>query len=518
MKLILQDGELEVDMSDLVENFGFFELFDEMTMKDDTLNMIGLPITKFGITQLLSLCKTGELINIESISDTLSTLEIIKHTNMFLDTLGDKGKLLSNGHIYNRLCLDKSCPDLYNATVLETNIRHDIAQGKVKPFSSLIEITNDVCKKTKYTPLDESCPLLFDQLKTIYTKKYQKDDFVMTLREPTCDTIKKILSLGNVVIAGGYPLEQIAADKTKGSDVDMFMWGITEAEADLKLQEISDIIGGDPYCTGNAYTFAYRFGNHLVGGKLTSQVVLRLYETPDEILHGFDIQACKVLMCTDNGVIKYYGTPSFIECMKYNTIWIDTERQSSTYAVRLIKYFCKGFDVLMTGYNKDFVDNSIMLGEEADIHKNKGLALLLRYEYEICKDLYVSDRILQPVYRSNKRKHDYSMIKNHLKRIMRKAKLSDCDYQDNFSIMRTGGDFFDFLRRAWNSKLFPNYLSIVQKMGWTFVKRDTTKLPKATWNTRDPSSQTVIGSFHPEQEDYYQQAFNVASLKLDVLH
>lgn len=512
MKLILQDGELEVDMSDLVENFGFFELFDEMTVKDDTLNMSSLPITKFGITQLLSLCKKGE-INIENISDTMSTLKIMKHTHIFLDTLGDKGKLLDNGHVYNRLCLNKSCPDFYNATVLETNIRREIAQGKIKPFSSLIEITKNICKDTKYTPLDDSCPLLFDQIKTIYTKKYQKDDFVMTLREPNCDTIKKILSLGNVVIAGGYPLEQIAAEKTKGSDVDMFMWGITEAEADLKLQEISDIIGGDPYCTGNAYTFAYRVGGKLVGDKLTSQVVLRLYETPDEILHGFDIQACKVLMCMDNRVIKYYGTPSFIECMKYNAIWIDTERQSSTYAVRLIKYFCKGFDVLMTGYKKDFVDNSIMLGEKADIRKNKGFALLLRYEHEICKYFYASDGTLRCTYRSNKR--DYRTIKYRLNHILQKVKQSDCDYQDNFSIMRTGGDFFNFLRRAWR---FPNYLPIVQKMGWSFVKRGTMKLPKATWNTRDPSSQTVIGSFHPEQEDYYQQAFNVASFSLDVLH
>jgi hypothetical protein len=511
MKLILQDGEVSVDIGVLLENFKFFEMFEEMGVKnDDLFDMTELPLTKEIFTSLISLSTTGEL-DIISITDK-SFLRSLIHANMYLDAKGKIYNLIENGHVYNRVSLYESCPELYEVTVKETYIRKRIAQGDVKPFTSLIEITDDVCKSVHYQEFNKDCPLLLRDLsiayyKEHYKKKYKTDDDVLTLREPTCERIKEILSLGNVVIAGGYILELLANAKTKASDVDIFIWGVSEEEADKKLQKISEIVCGDPYFTGNSYTFAYRYdkNDHNVAEKWTSQVILRLYQSPDEILHGFDIQACKVLLCMENGAYKYYGTQSFLDSMRYNAVWIDTERQSSSYAMRLLKYYCKGFDVLMTGYNKKLVSKEILEGNIVD---KKGLALLLRYEHEIIKNnpegLWMSKR------------SDFDSLLNTIRRILKKQKLTDSDYEERISIFKTGKDMFNFLRRGWHM-YFSNYNIIMKRMGWRWVSRRTTQLPKATWNKRDPSSQTIIGSFHPEQEQYYNQAFGITSFSVFVM-
>lgn len=511
MKLLLQDGEISVDISVLLENFKFFEMFEEMGMKDeDSFDMTQLPLTTGILTALINLSTTGEL-DIVSITDK-SFLRSLIHANMYLDAKGKISNLIENGHVYNRVSLYESCPDFYHSTVNESHTRMSIAQGDIKPFTSLIEITEDICKSVQYKPLNADCPLLLRDLSISYDKneyknKYKTDDNVLTLREPTCERIKEILSLGNVVIAGGYVIQLLAKEKTKASDVDIFIWGVSEEEADKKLQKISEIVCGDPYFTGNSYTFAYRYdkNDHSVAEMWTSQVILRLYQTPDEILHGFDIQACKVLLCMENGSYKYYGTQSFLESMKYNAVWIDTERQSSSYAVRLLKYYCKGFGVLMTGYTKEIVVADILKDKIAD---KKGLALLLRYEHEIIKNnpggLWMS------------KKCDFESLIYNIQKILRKEKMSDSDYEESISIFKTGRDMFNFLRRGWHM-YFSNYNVIMKRMGWRYVKRGTTQLPKATWNKRDPSSQTIIGSFHPEHEQYYNQAFGITSFSVFVM-
>lgn len=509
MKLVLQDGEIDVDIGVLIDNFNFFEIFEEMGMKnEDSFDMTQLPLTTEILTALINLSTTGEL-DIISITDK-SFLRSLIHANMYLDAKGNILSLIENGHVYNRVSLYESCPELYHSTVNEVHIRKIIAQGEVKPFTSLIEITDDICKSINYKQLNKDCPLLLNELSIAHEKndnniKYKTGDNVLTICEPSCDIIKKILSLGNVVIAGGYVLQLLAKEKTKAGDIDIFIWGVSEEEADAKLQKISDILCADPYFTGNSYTFAYRYDEkRTVAEMWTSQVILRLYQSPDEILHGFDIQACKVLLHMENGMYKFYGTQSFLESMRYNTVWIDTERQSSSYAVRLLKYYCKGFDVLMTGYNKNLtVDVS-----QDKIADKKGLSLLLRYEHEIMK--YHHKGMYLP------RNSEFTFLIDTIKRINKKEKLSDSDYHQRISVFKTGIEMWKFLRRGWHN-YFPQYAKATEKMGWRWVKRGTTQLPKATWNKRDPSSQTIIGSFHPEQEQYYNQAFGTTSFGVFIM-
>lgn len=227
---------------------------------------------------------------------------------------------------------------------------------------------------------------------------------------------------------------------------------------------------------------------------MTVQVILRLYENPSEILHGFDIQAAKVLMMAQDGIVRYYCSPSFLKSMQYNAVWIDTERQSSTYALRLIKYFCKGFSVLLTGYHSESVNNDIVTKFHHSDSKNhtltgiKGFAMLLQLETNIVTSYYLSNR---------------NSITWALKEFCHKCQYArTSDYMDSVC---SKSNLRDFLRNAW---VINEWKKCVQMLGWRWVK-SAKEIPKVKWTVRDPSSQTVIGSFHPEQEKYYHQAYGI---------
>lgn len=504
MKLILVDGILDKDINVLTDNFGFFELFKDMEVNnDDSFDMTLLPISCVAVEQLISLAETGELpIDLNNVNSTM--YKSLYDTDMCLDTKADIRNLFDNGFIFNRMSLCKSCPDFYKVTVLETGIRRDIARGGTEPFYGLIEITQDVCENTLYTQLSNDCPLLFNEIdKSETEKKYKPGDKVFTYRKPSGDIEKKILALGNVVIAGGYALEHIATHESIAHDVDIFMYGITEKEANIKLQKIADIIKGVPYLTDNAYTFiAPKLKDKI--HDFSAQVILRLYESPSEILHGFDIQACKVLMMMEEGSIKYYSTPSFIETMQYNAVWIDTERQSSTYALRLIKYFSKGFSVLLTGYNSSLVDTEIINNEDLKVASTtRGFALLLWLE----KRMKTEYSLWSP---ENCWGHPRLMV-SAIERICDDISFRKSDYIDD--IREKNNNLTNFLRRAWNSichRCNCRNSKDGVKSRWLYnTIYNITRLQPAKWNMRDPSSQTVIGSFHPEQEKYYHQAYDI---------
>ena len=516
MKFILADGIFEKDIQVLTDYFGFFELFKDMNCSDDDIfDMSHLPVNSVSIEQLMCIAKTGELpIDLENADSTM--YKSLYDTDMCLDTNADIRSLFDSGFIFNRMSLNKSCLDFYKVTVLERDIRRNIALGGTEPFYGLVEITPDVCENTLHTPLSNDCPIFtIDQEPRKDKKIHQSGDKVMTYREPSSETIKNILALGNVVISGGFALQQLASHCCIAQDIDIFVYGLDENEAHVKLQQIGDLLGGHPYLTTNAYTFIDNLNlekeetairdlylNDIPNMyNITAQVILRLYETPAEILHGFDIPACKVLMMMHEGTIKYYGTPSFVETMRYNAVWIDTERQSSTYALRLIKYYCKFFDVVMTGYNKDLIDKELIhknlfqpWNTKADRSTIKGFAFLLWLHHILSNEyvLWVRGR---------------SML-DAIRRICINYNLVKSDYVSTKSrhVLR------DFLRYAWKSLMSKGgdfwERQLVEVLGWRWVE-SAKNIPKVKWTVRDPSSQTVNGSFHPEQEKYYHQAYNI---------
>ena len=106
---------------------------------------------------------------------------------------------------------------------------------------------------------------------------------------------KEVLALGNIVIAGGRAVK-IVSDLCQSdldqdrSDVDLFLYGMDVPAAHAHVQLIYAVLADEPvkvYVTSSAIT--------IKRGPVMWQIILRLYESPAQILHGFDLSACKCL-------------------------------------------------------------------------------------------------------------------------------------------------------------------------------------------------------------------------------
>jgi hypothetical protein len=77
------------------------------------------------------------------------------------------------------------------------------------------------------------------------------------------------------------------------------------------------------------------------------QIIQRLYNSPSEILHGFDLGSSAVGFNGKDVIFTSLSKLSY----EYSINVIDTSRRSTTYEKRLYKYFDKSFDIVMPNFN-----------------------------------------------------------------------------------------------------------------------------------------------------------------------
>lgn len=166
--------------------------------------------------------------------------------------------------------------------------------------------------------------------------------------------LKMFTSIPGVFVGGGciysilhgYPI----------NDVDLFLHGLDEKQAEATLYTIAQVIK-DTILIPNGLAFGkisrekecvtFLFGvdsqvDHIrivpqFSTKLPFtkvQVILRLYQTPSEILHGFDVDSCCLGYDGDN--VWMTDRCWFALENGYNTVNMD--RLSRTYELRLAKY------------------------------------------------------------------------------------------------------------------------------------------------------------------------------------
>ena len=155
------------------------------------------------------------------------------------------------------------------------------------------------------------------------------------------------------------------------SDVDLFLYGLDEAAARAKIKHI--------YCTlarnwepqhiaivrtQNVITFAAQWPFRRV------QVILRLYSGPAEVLMGFDIDSC---------CVAYDGTsvsclPRWRRAVNGSFNLVDPARRSPSYELRLSKYALRGFAVAVPAFDPKRLDGSLVTMEPGE---TDGLARLL---------------------------------------------------------------------------------------------------------------------------------------------
>ncbi|PWN49381.1 hypothetical protein IE53DRAFT_388417 [Violaceomyces palustris] len=207
----------------------------------------------------------------------------------------------------------------------------------------------------------------------------------------TEDSLSQIQDWSNIVVAGGSVLAALAplpAGKSESrrsirkyytegaycaSDVDLFIYGLNQEEAEKKMDYIYkcilDAVAFDVTCirTKNTVTIVTDFPTKHV------QIVLRLYTSPAEILMGFDVDCCSVAYDGKN----VWATPRAMGALMEQCNRIDMTRRSPSYEVRLIKYASRGFEIVCPGLNRERIDPTIY---NRSIFQIQGLARLLVLE------------------------------------------------------------------------------------------------------------------------------------------
>lgn len=179
--------------------------------------------------------------------------------------------------------------------------------------------------------------------------------------------------LDNIIIAGGYVSSCLLETKNnyaaEEKDIDMFVYGLSQKDAAnrvkqlvtnlveayramIKSQKESSRADVNRY---HSYPYAHfspkqvyvvrspRVINVHIGDKWKFQIILRLYNTMSEVLHGFDLGSCAVGLADQ----KVWFTSLSRFCYENRVNIFDGARRSTTYEYRLAKYFNRGFAIVL---------------------------------------------------------------------------------------------------------------------------------------------------------------------------
>ncbi|KAI9646276.1 hypothetical protein NHQ30_005717 [Ciborinia camelliae] len=194
-----------------------------------------------------------------------------------------------------------------------------------------------------------------------------------------------VVAAGSAVTTSLMPIPQKWAGSKKAmreyyhqhlapaSDVDLFLYGLTEAEGLEKIKQIEanikDAILHETTTirTKNAITIASQHPTRHV------QIVLRLYDSISQIITGFDVDCS----CTAYDGKQVYMSPRAVGSFITQCNTIDLTRRSPSYENRLSKYSHRGFEVHWPMLDRSRIDPTIF---ERSFGRTEGLARLLILE------------------------------------------------------------------------------------------------------------------------------------------
>ncbi|KAG8952591.1 hypothetical protein FRC04_003952 [Tulasnella sp. 424] len=220
--------------------------------------------------------------------------------------------------------------------------------------------------------------------------------------------LSQLTNWNNVIAAGGSVLaclaplpEHVAKQGSKrairkyyhseaypASDVDLFLYGLTPEQAEEKCIEIYNAVRDSvPWevCairTKNAVSIHCQYPYRPV------QIVLRIYQSPAEILAGFDVDAA----CVAYDGTRVLAAPRAIMALMTQCNRVAMDRRSPSYEVRLAKYAARGFEIHVPDLRREDFDPTIF---ERALTRVAGLARLLVLEKlgtQEARDGYINQR------------------------------------------------------------------------------------------------------------------------------
>jgi hypothetical protein len=169
------------------------------------------------------------------------------------------------------------------------------------------------------------------------------------LRDQLPKLVLSILALGDgrIAVAGGAVLGIVSRFAAPGSDYDLFMLGVGAREADALLARILVLPGVEVVMrTGNAVTLLATGKAYIV------QVILRLNPDLGYLLLSFDLPPCGVGAYIKGGQLEVFATRSWVASTRNMAFWVDELAWSESASYRIVKYYTKGFDVVVPGVER----------------------------------------------------------------------------------------------------------------------------------------------------------------------
>mmetsp|Transcript_11094 Transcript_11094/g.16738 ORF Transcript_11094/g.16738 Transcript_11094/m.16738 type:complete len:725 (-) Transcript_11094:141-2315(-) len=263
------------------------------------------------------------------------------------------------------------------------------------PYVHLVDVFKNLPSFTKQslTSEEQNIPSLFqdqadDSIPVGQSVVADEATFNRKWEEFTSGSLKG-MDWSNTFAAGGSVIRcldlagQSREDESKGSDVDLFLYGLSDEQANAKIKSIYNTVlsnaqsmqkgkmqAAEIIRTKNAVTIIGQYPMRHV------QIILRMYRSPAEVLMGFDIDSCTA---------GYDG--SRVWCLprcrraltkRYNLV--DLTRRSLTYEIRLFKYSKRGFRVLVPGYRPNEIDSGLY-NDSRPLKEVSGLARLLLLDH-----------------------------------------------------------------------------------------------------------------------------------------
>jgi hypothetical protein len=266
----------------------------------------------------------------------------------------------------------------------------------------------------------------------------------------------------------------------KSPDVDIFVTDMEVADriVELLLNFCQNIPNSKFICTEFSTTFS--FGSYWP----KIQIIKRVYNSPDEILGGFDLDPSRAALLWQGDKFEAFCTNSYINAVEFGINLIVPSRQSESFNHRIAKYSAKGFEPYFPGLKlgkiyskgKKIVHSAKYLLRHFTTEDHKwGIKKASDYDKVVIKSMGKEGKKLEGIARDKR----LNLIK--------KGKLQ-AEATDVFQLA---------------NKLLRD-ISILNQEGVKDTKLDyfiVKILSVINWRTIEPGSQ-ITGSFNPTKIDY----------------
>ena len=141
------------------------------------------------------------------------------------------------------------------------------------------------------------------------------------------------------------------------SDVDVFLYGMTPAQAEAKIhtiyEAVKDAVPWDVTCVRTKHTVSI----HSQYPYRVVQIVLKIYRSPAEALCSYDLDASS---CVYDGE-RVWAAPRAVVAMMRQCNTVDMALRSGSYESRLAKYAARGFEVYVPELRRAEIDPTVCI-------------------------------------------------------------------------------------------------------------------------------------------------------------